>query len=161
MHARIRVRSCLQACIHARMYVWTCVSCAREWICFTIMFAFHLYGNLDCVGSEPYKCTNPCGTGSACVYSTATKLSSCSRMCLLYTNYFKATLFNNDCIRTLAITWQLWYRRRMCAHGPQWYVNALRTWADRPSDATSWRVFAADLLVCGRRAGNLARQLAS
>ena len=48
-----------------------------------------------------------------------------------------------------------------CQHGLLCGCKALRTWTDRPHGATSWRVFAADLLVCGPRVGDLARQLAS
>ena len=38
-----------------------------------------------------------------------------------------------------------------CQHGLLCGCKALRTWTDRPRGATSWRVFAADLLVCGPR----------
>ena len=48
-------------------------------------------------------------------------------------------------------------REGPCQRGLLCGCKALRTWTDRPRGATSWRVLAADLLVCEPRAGDLAR----
>ena len=74
--------------------------------------------------------------------------------CLLSWKFHKSNIFHLAC--------SFWVTRvGPCQHGLLCGCKALCTWTDRPRGATSWRVFAADRLVCGPRAGDLARQLAT